>query len=77
MSLIGQRIVKYVGGLRFPYLVAATATLFVVNLVVPDLLPYVDEVLLALVTLILSRVKRRSDMGVGTAGSPGTPLPRK
>jgi len=58
MSLVRDRLIRYVEGLRFPYLVALTAALFVINLVVPDVVPYVDEILLGLVTLILSRLKR-------------------
>jgi hypothetical protein len=58
MSLVRDRLIRYVGGLRFPYLVALTAAIFVVNLVVPDIVPYVDEILLGLVTIMLSRLKR-------------------
>lgn len=58
MSLVRDRLIRYVGGLRFPYLVALTGTLFVIDLVIPDILPFADEILLALVTIILSRLKR-------------------
>jgi hypothetical protein len=59
MNLFRNRLLRYVEDLRFPYLVALAATLFLVNLVVPDALPFIDEILLAVVTLILSRVKQR------------------
>jgi hypothetical protein len=50
------------GRLRYPKLLALTATIFVVDLVVPDLLPFVDEILLGLGTLLLSRLRtRRTD----------------
>ena len=58
MSLVRDRLIRYVGGLRFPYLVALTGALFVIDLFIPDVLPFADEILLALVTLILSRLKR-------------------
>lgn len=45
--------------LRFPTLLTLTAILFVVNLVVPDVLPFIDEILLGLVTLILANWKKR------------------
>lgn len=60
MSLVRDRLIRYVGGLRFPYLVAFAGALFVVNLLVPDFVPYIDEILLGLVTIILSRLKRPS-----------------
>jgi len=58
MSLVRDRLIRYVEGLRFPYLVALTGSLFVFDLFVPDVVPYIDEILLALVTLILARLKR-------------------
>lgn len=58
MSLVRDRLIRYVEGLRFPYLVALAGALFVLDLVVPDVIPWIDEILLGLVTLILSRLKR-------------------
>jgi hypothetical protein len=52
-------ILRYLSTLRFPYLLVVTATLFVVDLLVPDFIPYADEILLGLLTLVLSRLKRR------------------
>ena len=40
--------------LRYPTLFWITAGLFLVDLVVPDLIPFADEVLLGLATLLLS-----------------------
>ena len=45
--------------LRFPTLLTITAVVFVVNLLVPDFLPFVDEILLGLVTLVLASWKQR------------------
>ncbi len=42
---------------RFPTLLLVTGGLFVVDLVVPDLIPFVDELLLGLGTLVLARWK--------------------
>jgi hypothetical protein len=58
MSIVRDRLTRYASGLRFPYLVAIAGSLFLINVVVPDLVPYVDEILLALVTIMLSRIKR-------------------
>ena len=51
-------LLRYLGRLRFPYLVVLTGTLFVIDLVVPDLIPFVDELLLGLLTLLLAMLKR-------------------
>ena len=45
--------------LRFPQLFLLTATLFVIDLLVPDLLPFVDEALLGLATMLLGSWKAR------------------
>ena len=54
-----SRLVAYLESLRFPWLLLATAALFLLNLFIPDALPFVDEILLALVTVLLGRLKRR------------------
>lgn len=63
VTSLPARIVERVAGrLRFPALFTLTAALFVVNLVVPDPIPFVDEILLGLVTLVLGAWKdRRGD----------------
>ena len=45
-------------GLRFPWIVALAAGLFVADLLVPDFIPFVDEVLLGLVTILLGTRRR-------------------
>lgn len=56
---------------RFPTLLAVTGTLFVVDLVVPDLVPLADELLLGLATLVFARWKdgRRGQDQPGAAGT--------
>ncbi|HUO47162.1 MAG TPA: DUF6116 family protein [Acidimicrobiia bacterium] len=44
---------------RFPTLLLLTGGLFIVDLVVPDPIPFLDEILLGLATLILVRWKDR------------------
>jgi hypothetical protein len=58
-------VMRYLVGLRFPYLAAITGTLFVVDLIVPDLIPFADELLLGLVTLLLGMIKRPRSTGDG------------
>jgi hypothetical protein len=52
-------LVRWLGGLRFPVLMLVTALLFVADLVVPDLIPLADEVLLGLATLLLASWRKR------------------
>jgi hypothetical protein len=44
---------------RFPTLLLITGGLFFFDLLIPDLIPFIDEILLGLATLILSRWKDR------------------
>jgi hypothetical protein len=53
---------------RFPTLLGLTAGLFVLDVIVPDLIPFVDELLLGLGTLILARLKDRAAGGMSTGG---------
>lgn len=50
---------RWLDSLRFPHLFLLTAGLFLADLVVPDLIPFADEILLALGTLLLGRLRRR------------------
>jgi hypothetical protein len=61
-----ERLLGYAKRLRFPRLLAATATLFVIDLVVPDIIPFADEVLLGLVTMVLASLKQRRRDSVAT-----------
>lgn len=47
------------GRLRYPRLLALTGALFVADLFVPDLVPFADEILLGLGTLLLARLRTR------------------
>ena len=71
MKSLKSRVIAYLESLRFPVLLVVTVVLFVVNVFVPDAIPFADEVLLALVAVILSRLKRRPKPTVGEPGSDG------
>ncbi len=43
--------------LRFPRLLLLTAVVFGLNVAIPDVIPFVDEILLGLATVILSRLR--------------------
>lgn len=49
---------RFASRLRFPQLFFLTAGLFVLDLLIPDLIPLVDEALLGLLTLMLGNLRR-------------------
>ena len=51
--MIGRLVTRFAAGLRYPTLFKIVAALFLVDLVVPDVVPFYDEILLALATLLL------------------------
>jgi hypothetical protein len=72
-------VVGFASRLRFPWLLALTAAILVADLLVPDLIPFVDEILLALATLVLAGLRKpRSEPaappGVGPGGSAEGPV---
>ena len=70
MALLQNPIVKWVtrfaSKLRFPYLFLLTGGLFLLDLVIPDLIPFADELLLGLGTLLLGSLRKRKSV----AGDP-------
>jgi hypothetical protein len=56
---IHGRLIHYVTRLRFPKLLALAAVVFVVDLIFPDVIPFADEILLGLMTLLLGMLKKR------------------
>lgn len=49
----------FLGRLSYPRLFALTATLFAFDVVIPDFVPFADELLLGLGTLLLANWKKR------------------
>lgn len=52
-------ILHFAARLRFPALFVLTLGLFVLNVLIPDPLPFIDEIVLALGTLLLGSWRRR------------------
>jgi hypothetical protein len=50
--------------LRFPRLFALTAALFALDFVLPDPLPFLDEIVLGLTTALLASLRRRKPRGI-------------
>lgn len=51
-------LVAWLSRLSYPRLFLVTATLFGINLLVPDPIPLVDEIVFGLATMMLARRKR-------------------
>ncbi len=45
-------LMSRLGRLRFPYLFGLTALVFLGDVLLPDLIPFVDEILLGLLTIL-------------------------
>lgn len=56
---IVARIVAFARDLRFPQLFFLAAGIFLADLLIPDGLPFADEIVLGLVTLMLGRWKKK------------------
>ena len=59
MKGIKTRLIGYLESLRFPWLLLVIVGLFLVNVFIPDVLPFIDEILLALIAVVLGRFKRK------------------
>jgi hypothetical protein len=58
---VGGLARRYGTRLRYPRLLALTAALFAADLVLPDVIPFVDEILLGLATALLATRRRRAE----------------
>jgi Family of unknown function (DUF6116) len=58
---IARLLLRWLEGLRFPQLFLVFAGLFLVDFVVPDLVPFIDEILLGLATLLLASLRTRRE----------------
>ena len=52
-------LIAYLATLRFPLLFALTAALFILDLVIPDTIPFVDEILFGLGAALLGNWRKR------------------
>jgi len=59
--MIRDRILEYASRLRYPKLLGLALSLFIVDLIVPDFIPFADEILLGLISLLLAGLKKRKN----------------
>ena len=70
--MIRGLVTRFAAGLRFPTLFGLVAGLFLIDLVIPDLVPFADEILLGFGTVLLGSLRRRR----GGAARPASPPPQ-
>lgn len=58
LSVIPAAVERLVANLRFPQLFLLVGALFLLDLFIPDLIPFVDEILLGLLTVLLGSLER-------------------
>ncbi|MGR8920934.1 MAG: DUF6116 family protein [Gammaproteobacteria bacterium] len=59
-DLVKRSVEKHTAGLRFPRLFFIVCTLLVVDLLLPDFVPFIDEIILGLVAVVLGTLKERA-----------------
>jgi len=57
--MLRDRILQYAARLRYPKLLALALGLFIADLIIPDFIPFADEILLGLISLLLAGLKKR------------------
>lgn len=57
-------LLRFASRLRFPQLFAVVLGLFLVDLFVPDVIPFFDELILGLLALLLGSLRKRDDAPV-------------
>lgn len=60
-------LMRWLGRLSYPRLFLLAAALFVLDMLIPDFIPFADELLLGLGTLLLGNWKRGKDRGAPSA----------
>ena len=59
LSTIPAAVERLTAKLRFPQLFLVAGGLFLLDLLIPDMIPFVDEILLGLLTVLLGSLQRR------------------
>ena len=54
-------LLAFLGRLRFPWLFGIFAAVFAMDVLVPDVLPFVDEIMIGIATIVLSQLRRRKE----------------
>ncbi|MGB6044708.1 MAG: DUF6116 family protein [Pirellulales bacterium] len=75
--MIPGPLLRFLERLRFPNLFAIGLALLLVDMAIPDFIPFIDELLLAVGTLLLASIKKRKVDREMTLDSPEPAKERK
>ena len=67
-------ILGFLGRLSFPRLFLVAFTLWAVDMVVPDFIPFIDELLLGIGTLLLASFRKRKELVTPDAPAAKPPI---
>jgi hypothetical protein len=54
-------VMRWASGLRFPFVFFLMAILFVLNLFIPDVIPFVDEIIMGLLAVLLANLRKKPE----------------
>ena len=74
-SPVQEIVGSLVGRLKYPWVFVLLAVVFVADTLIPDPIPFVDEIMLALLTFLVGtwRTRRKTDPEVVDVSSPSPP----
>lgn len=52
---------RWASSLRFPFVFLLMAVLFILNLLIPDVIPFVDEIIMGLVAILLANLRKKPE----------------
>lgn len=55
-------LLAFAARLRFPQLFLLTGAIFALDLVIPDVIPFADEILLGLVTALFGSIRKKNPL---------------
>jgi hypothetical protein len=58
---ITAAVFRFASRLRYPQLFGIVAALFIADVLVPDFIPFVDELILGLLTILLGNLRKRDE----------------
>ncbi len=70
--LVGP-LLGFLGRLSYPKLFLLTASLFAIDFIVPDFIPFVDEILLGLGAMLLANWRKKPDSMTDATATPVKP----
>jgi hypothetical protein len=56
--MLPKLILNYAASLRFPQLFLFALSLFIADLIIPDAIPFIDEILLGLAALLIASMRK-------------------